>query len=312
MILTVTLNAALDVTYLVPEVVLHTSHRVTAVHERAGGKGINVASVLHRRGLEVLASGLVAGLSGGHVRRDLSRRGVPHAFLDVEGESRRTVSIVAAAGDATVFNESGPQVDRDGWRTYLEQLERLVSQRPVEVVVLSGSLPPGVPVDAYAQLVAAVRAHGARTVLDADGDVLLAALPAGPDIVKPNRQELTAATGIDDPRAGAAALQRRGARDVVVSAGAEGAVAVPGDEPAYRGRLDRVLTGNATGAGDAMVAALAAGLARGRTWPQMLADGIAWSAAAVLQPLAGEVSSNDIDAMTPQVRIEEIDDTRTP
>ena len=144
MILTVTPNAALDISYHVDELVVHQSHRVTAVHQRAGGKGVNVASVLARMGHPVIATGLVGGAAGEEIRADLEARGVTAQFVVVGGSSRRTVNVVSAAhGDATVFNEPGPELAGPDWQSLVAGIDSLLADAAATVVVLSGSLPPG-------------------------------------------------------------------------------------------------------------------------------------------------------------------------
>ena len=197
--------------------------------------------MLHQRGLQVVATGLLGGLGGQQVRADLDARGIAHDFADCGGETRRSVSVVSETdGDATVFNEPGPEVGAGDWQAFEAHLGGLLQRLRPAVVVVSGSLPPGVPADACGRVVAAARAGGARTVVDTSGPALLEALAAGPDVVKPNREELAAATGERDPVAGARLLQRSGAREVLVSAGADGLVLV---EPA--GAVTRGLAGRA-------------------------------------------------------------------
>jgi 1-phosphofructokinase family hexose kinase len=304
-ILTVTPNAALDITYEVDELVPHQSHRITAVRQRAGGKGVNVASVLTRMGRPVIATGLVGGRSGDDIRADLEVRGVSARFVEVGGSSRRTVNVVSAAhGDATIFNEPGLGLTGPGWQSLVAGLDALMVEVAATVVVLSGSLPPGLPDDAYAELVDVGHAHRARVVVDADGPALLGAIRSGPDLVAPNRAELAGATGTQDVAAGVAALRELGARDVLVSCGAEGLVLLPERGSGWQARLPAPLSGNPTGAGDALVAALAAGLASGSTWPQLVQDAVTWSAAAVLQPVAGEIDPDDVARLAPQVLVE--------
>jgi 1-phosphofructokinase family hexose kinase len=305
-ILTVTLNTALDVTYRVQRLQPHTSHRVSEVAQVAGGKGVNVASVLAGRGVPVLATGLLGGVTGELVRTDLDARGIRHSFSPCAGESRRALTVVSEAdGDATVFNEPGPVVQPREWSAFLAHLSGLIDRLGAGVVVASGSRPPGLPGDAYAEVVRAARRGGALSIVDTSGDALMAALAAGPDLVKPNRDELREVTGEDDLVAGARALLARGARTVVASAGADGLVAVSRSAGVLRAALGTPLAGNPTGAGDAAVAALAAGLARGAATRDMLADAVAWSAAAVLHPLAGQARQDDIDRLRPLVRVEQ-------
>ena len=305
MILTVTPNAALDITYQVDELVAHQSHRVTAVRQRAGGKGVNVASVLARMGRPVITTGLVGGATGDEIRADLEARGIAARFVEGGTSSRRTVNVVSAVhGDATIFNEPGPEVTGPGWRSLVAGLHSLMGEAAVTVLVLAGSLPRGLPDDAYAELVALGHTHRARVVVDADGSALRGALTAGPDLVAPNRAELARATGTWDAAAGAAALRELGARDVLVSCGADGLVLMPEHGSGWQARLPSPLSGNPTGAGDAAVAALAAGLADGSTWRQVVQDAVTWSAAAVLQPIAGEIDPDDVARLAPQVLME--------
>lgn len=307
MIITVTLNAALDITYDVAELVPHASHRVTAVRQRAGGKGVNVASVLARMGRAVIATGYAGGRTGADICADLAARGIAHRFVDGGGDARRTVTVVSQLhGDATLFNEPGPLVPAAAWTSLLDTLGELVRDHRAAVVVVSGSLPRGLPADACSQLVAAARAYGARVVVDADGAALRDAVTAGPDVVKPNRAELLAATGCADIAAGVGVLRSSGARDVVVSDGADGLLVFPRGERAFRARLSEPLTGNPTGAGDALVAALAAGLEAADRWPTTAPRAVAWSAAAVRQPVAGEIDPDDVTNLEAQVQMEEM------
>ncbi|MGW5904741.1 1-phosphofructokinase family hexose kinase [Streptomyces althioticus] len=305
MILTVTLNAALDVTYGVDSLRPRTSHRVGAVHRRAGGKGVNVARVLAGRRRAVTVTGLAGGPTGALIREDL--RGIPglrDELVPVSGESRQTVTVVSGDdGDATVFNERGPQVGPAEWRAFTDRFAELV--REASVVALCGSLPPGLPSDAYARLISRAARSGVPSVLDTSGAPLLDALDARPDVVKPNAAELAAATGCDDAVAGAERLRALGARAVVVSSGPGGLLAVTPDGRRCAVPPER-LAGNPTGAGDACVAALAAGLADGAPWGDVLREAVALSAAAVACPVAGDVDSAAYERFRTTVTVEDL------
>jgi tagatose 6-phosphate kinase len=303
-ILTVTLNPALDVTYEVAALRPHATHRVTAVHRRGGGKGVNVARVLTALGVDARTTGLLGGATGEQVRADLDRHAVPHDFTPISGETRRTLTVVAE-GDATLFNEPGPPITDHEWRAFRTHFRELASA--AQVVVLSGSLPPGVPEDAYATLATAARTARPTAapliVLDTGGSTLMAALAGRPDVVKPNAAELAAAVPTaPGPQAAAEELRAEGAVAVVVSLGPDGLLAVTG-EGVWRCRPPRSVRGNPTGAGDAVVAALSralhdhrsTGAHPDRLWPQALADAVALSAAAVHAPVAGEID-HDVHA----------------
>ncbi|MUN40903.1 1-phosphofructokinase family hexose kinase [Actinomadura litoris] len=297
MILTVTLNLAWDVTYEVPSVTWGGSNRVGAVRERAGGKGVNVARVAAALGEDVLAIGLAGGVTGDLVRADLDAVGLPHAFRPVQGTSRRTLTVVTPE-QTTVFNETGPEISLGEWEAFQEHYrERL---RRAEVIVLSGSLPPGVPRDAYATLTAL--AAGRPVILDADGDALSLGVSAGPAVVKPNADELRRATG-RGPVPGARALRNAGANAVLVSLGHEGLLAVTPDG-AWQARPPAPMAGNPTGAGDAAVAATARALISSTPWPALLRDAVALSAAAVRAPVAGDFDAAAYARLLPEIAIE--------
>jgi 1-phosphofructokinase family hexose kinase len=312
-IATVTANPALDVTYYVDRLVPGGEHRVVEVRERAGGKGVNTAGVLRCLGEPVIATGLLGGDTADRIREGLARAGIDESFVAIEGATRRTVVVVAAdEGTATLFNEPGPRVTAAEWSALRTDVERRATD--LSVLTFSGSLPPGVDVDAYADLVAAARAAGtARVVVDTSGRVMAATAAAGPDLMKPNVSELLDAMQVDDPMAGVAELRRLGARAVAVSAGADGLV-LSTPSVSLRAQLDEPLAGNATGAGDAAVAAFARALARPGPDPltdaeaarTMLAEAVAVSAAAVLAPVAGIVDAKNVGLLLTMVHVRDV------
>jgi tagatose 6-phosphate kinase len=303
MILTVTPNVALDITYRVDQLTPGASHRVRWIQERAGGKGINVARPLRVLGHDTLVLGLVGGASAGIVTADLTREGLAHELVTVEGPTRRSVAVVDASNqEATLFNEAGPRVPASSW----DNLEAVVAARLPEAtaLVVSGSLPPGTPDDACARLVRLAAAHRATVLVDTVGEALLQAAAAGADIVKQNSAELLHTTGLPDVAAAATALRRRGAKAVVVSLGAAGMTAST-PEGSWRAAPPAPVVGNPTGSGDAASAALVAGAVAGAPWPQRLRDAVALSAAAVLQPTAGRVDLRDYRSLVAKILVEE-------
>ncbi|MDX3245230.1 1-phosphofructokinase family hexose kinase [Streptomyces sp. ME18-1-4] len=287
MILTVTLNTALDVTYRVPALRPHTSHRVTEVRERPGGKGLNVARVLAALGHEVTVTGFVGGATGRVVQDQLTgTAGVSDALLPVTGVTRRTIAVVdARTGDTTQLNEPGPVITPAEWSAFQEAYEGLLAG--ADAVALCGSLPPGVPVGAYAVLVRTARAAGVPVLLDASGEALRRGVAARPDIIKPNADELAELTGSHEPLRATQDARRRGARSVVASLGADGLTAAT-PEGRWRATPSARISGNPTGAGDSVSAGLLSGLVEQLPWPARLARAVALSAATVLSPTAGE------------------------
>jgi 1-phosphofructokinase family hexose kinase len=316
MILTVTPNVALDVTYRVAELVPETSVRVLEVEQRAGGKGVNVARVLQALGTPVTVTGLAGGTTGDLVRADLAASGLADELVGIDGETRRTVAVVDAGGRVTILLEPGPEVEPEAWARLLDRFDALAGAATVAVV--SGSLPRGVPADACALLVARGRARGCEVIVDTSGEPLATALGARPALVKPNRDELYAVTGgggpvpggatdLDDVAARAGRLHAMGAAAVVVSLGPDGMLAVTA-AGAWHAALGpgTTVAGNPTGAGDAAVAALARGLAAGDPWPERLRDAVALSAAAVLHPLAGGFDAGAYARLRDRVQVREL------
>lgn len=289
MILTVTPNPALDLTWRVDRLVGGGTHRADAGIARAGGKGLNVARVAHAEGEQVLAVTTTGGRVGEEFAAELDASGVPHALVPVAAETRRSIAVVdAALGDTTIINERGVNPSDVEWAAVLgEVVERLPSAR---VLVISGSLPPGAPDALLPMLIAVGKDAGVPVIADTSGPALLRAADAGATVLKPNAAELADATGIADPVEGARSLIDRGAELVLLSLGADGMLAVTASALVHA-RLDEPLAGNPTGAGDAGVAACAVLYAAGVRDPeQILRRATAWSAAAVLMPLAGDIS----------------------
>lgn len=288
MILAVCLNFALDLTYTVDELRPHTTNRVTEVRSRAGGKGVNVARVLDGLGHEVVVTGFAGGRVGDAARAELRSAGLVDELVPVAGETRRTLIVLEdKGGEPTGISEPGPVVSAEEWEGFVERFTALTAG--AGGVALSGSLPPGVPADAYATL---ARESAAPVLLDTSGEALREGVRGAPAIVKPNRLELADLADGDDPVEAAQRVIAMGPEAVVVSAGADGVLAVT-PEGVLRAAPPEAVEGNPIGAGDAAAAALVAGLVAGTPWAERLADAVALSAAAVHAPVAG---SFDADA----------------
>lgn len=283
------LNPALDVTYTVAELRPGASHRVQSVQRRPGGKGVNVASVLHQQGVDAVFAGPVGGATGADLAAGLDRLGIAHRLTPVRDSTRQTVAVVAGGGLATVLNEPGPTLVDAEWSAFSADFASLAKY--AEIITLSGSLPGGVPDNAYGQLISIAHAADATVILDCDGAALREALPAGPDIVKINDHEAAAATGIrtvseTDVFAAADVLHTLGATDVVITRGSAG-VAARTARARFTSTPAGKVDGNPTGAGDAFTAGLAAAMAVGLDWPGRLRRASSWAAAAVGVPTAG-------------------------
>lgn len=306
-VLTITCNPAVDITYDIDVLRLHEAHRVRSVHKRAGGKGVNVARVLQRLGHPVTATGLLGGPGGDEVRA-LLPEGIRQEWVATATPTRSTVALVDPDG-VSLFNEPGAEVSQTDWRSLVQRASELAATHAVTAI--SGSLPAGTSAEVLSELIRSVRSAGSVLAVDTSGSHLVTAAKAGADLLKPNKEELFEATGATEIEAGVAVLLDRGAGAVLLSDGSHGM----GLYTRRKGHLmcwwatpGRVVRGNATGAGDASVAAVVKGLAAhgpDMNWPEALADAVALSGATVLAPTAGDFDEAAYESLRPLVKVEE-------
>ncbi|MFE7429596.1 1-phosphofructokinase family hexose kinase, partial [Streptomyces sp. NPDC057545] len=219
------------------------------------------------------------------------------------GSTRRTIAVVdRTTGDTTQLNEPGPLVSADEWSALLARYEELLTG--ADAVALCGSLPPGIHVGAYAELVRSARAAGVPVLLDTSGEPLRRGIAARPDLIKPNADELAQLTGSRDPLRATRDARRRGAHAVVASLGPDGMLAVTPDGVWQASPPAKVL-GNPTGAGDSAVAGLLSGLVEGLGWPDRLRRAVALSTATVLSPTAGDFDRAAYEELLLCVGVEE-------
>jgi len=268
-ILTVTLNAAVDTTLaLRGALAVGMSQTAAQVLRLPGGKGVNVARVLHTLGLPVRATGCSGGPAAQVIGDGLAAEGIAADFLPISGASRTNVALVDGEGGAgadprvTEINEPGPTVTPIEGERFLARLASLLPG--AQALALCGSLPPGLPDDYYARLIDCARDAGVPALLDTSGRALRSGVTAQPLLVKPNRVEATQLIGrpvrdVHDAVTAAEALRALGASAVALTLGAEGAILVTAGG-AWHGRV--AVTGGVSpvGSGDAFLAGLLAGL----------------------------------------------------
>lgn len=263
---TVTFNPAIDHTITIDHLLPGEVHRARSARQNAGGKGVNVASCLADWGLDVAAYGVLGADNAAPFEALFAAKRIADRFVRVSGSTRLNLKLVDDTG-TTDINLDGIAVDDD----LIEHVagDLTMAAGAGDLVALSGSLPPGCPPDIYARMVAQLREKGARVLLDTSGWPLKHALnaPVLPNVIKPNSSELAAWTGQEQMDRNslletAHRLRRRGVELVVISMGEEGALFVA-EQGAVCARLALDHVASTVGAGDAMVAGLAAGLAQG-------------------------------------------------
>lgn len=286
MITTITLNPAVDKTVEITDFEVGTVNRVSSIRLDAGGKGINVSKVVSSLGGKSKAVGILGGRNGSFIKEYLDHTGIENEFLFVEGETRTNLKIVDNSRKTnTDINEAGPQVSREA----LESVKR-IAFAPLDgdsIVVFSGSVPANVNKDLYGQWITAAKEAGAKTMLDADGELLRQGIQAGPFLVKPNIHELEGffgkkIEGIQEAeKLGRSLIDTYGIQVVVVSLGAKGALFLNGECSLLAHSIE-VGVKSTVGAGDSMVAALAHSFDRGYDFEKAVALAMAASAANVM------------------------------
>jgi tagatose 6-phosphate kinase len=270
-----------------------------------GGKGVNVARIVHQLNAAVIATGFVGGHNGEYIREALTRQGISHDFVTVEGESRLCLNVLHDGGISTELLEPGPPVTFEA----LEALERTVTSYAARssVVILSGSAPIGVPSNWYARMIASIQGAGAQAFLDASGTLLQEGVAAHPDFIKPNESEIGAlldrtARDESDFVAAVRMLVNRGIGCVALTLGAGGAiVGVKG--AAYRVRVPPLPVVSAVGCGDAFVAGMAVGFLRGLAVPERVRLAAAAACANALHREAGRIEAPELQRLLPLIDI---------
>lgn len=309
MILTVTLNAAIDKRYVVEEVRTGEVNRVKECVYTPGGKGLNVSKPAAIYGAEVTATGFVGGHAGHYIEDALEPFGIKSAFYHMEAESRSCINIWDEKNQLqTEFLEPGFTVTEADFERFLEHFRGLAAD--ADVVTISGSVPKGLDGTAYQRMVKLVREAGKLVILDTSGKLLEQGIKAAPTMIKPNLDEIRMLTGkdctdLEEIIEAAKVLHGRGIRIVTVSLGGDGAVVVS-DEGAYRARVPRIHAVNTVGCGDSMTAGFALGLSEGLSIKETLRKASAVSAAAAMREETGFFVKEDMERLLPQIEIIEL------
>ncbi len=308
MILSLTLNPAIDVALSTDRIVYDDRSFITREIETVGGKGINAAMVINAFGGDVRAITPFGGLRGERFAQLIAESQIPVEMIPAEAETRRNISVTDNQGLTIKLDQPGHGLND----AELEQIVACVEQNlpAVEWLMLTGSVPPGVPIDTYARLTEMARGHDVPVLVDTSGEALAKALEARPALVKPNRVEAERLLGrslISEGHALEAAveIERMGAEKVILSLGSQGAIAVWPD-----GRLravpPAVQTGCPIGAGDVLAATCLWALVRGESFPEAFRWGVASATVAASRPGLGYGTPEEVDQVRQKVEIHSI------
>lgn len=311
MIITVTLNAAIDNTLSVPHFRLGDRHRAVDKTAAAGGKGINVARALKCLGQPVIATGFAGGVTGTRIIEYLTAESVLNDFVRIGEESRTsTVLIDPTTGEQTEINEHGPRVSEAELELFREKLMYLAPG--ADICVIAGSIPKGIPYDFYGELVTGLRKAGVTTLVDAEGDVMTHALRSEPDMIAPNLNEAEELVGrefVDDEDLASAPAELRalGAKDAVVTtSGGCWAVLDESQQTTLRVKAPELDPITTVGSGDALVAGLVSARYIGLGPEEALRYAVACGAESTQHFGAGTLDRTAVDHLVDRIEIDSI------
>ncbi|MCW5942317.1 MAG: 1-phosphofructokinase family hexose kinase [Fimbriimonadaceae bacterium] len=309
MILSVTLNACVDHATFVKELRVGDTNRVLRTETDAGGKGVNLSRVTSELGAESQATGFLGGDAGEFVKTVLEHQGVGCPFVWTQGKTRINFSVEdETGGPPTTLNAPGPTITADEWGALLAWCAHLGSSRPA--VAMGGSIPPGVPTEAFEVLVSLFREKGCFVSLDADGEPMRQGVRAKPDLIKPNVAEASRLLDRDLPdlpaRVRAAHdLRALGIGTVLLSMGAEGALLATGNG-VWIGVPPRVDVRSTIGSGDSLLAGYLVGRERGLPSGEALALGTACGAATATTDGSEIARRPEVERLLPLVTVEKL------
>lgn len=309
MIATVTLNPALDKSIYVDRLHPNDANRILRVEVDAGGKGINAARVLKELGEETVALGFVGGQVGSFIELVLKNEGIPTDFVHVKSDTRTNVCIQEMTGSPpTMLNEPGPTISEQDFDQLFDKVRKIAKES--SFVIFGGSLPPGVPKDIYQLLVKVVQDSESKAILDSDGEPMRMGMKSVPYMIKPNREEAERLVNLRVKNVGEATraaniLTKTGVKVVVISMGAEGAVAASADE-IWHAVPPQVTAVSTIGSGDSMVAGIAHILSKGGSLGEALKWGTAAGAATAMTDGTQICKNSQVQDLLAKVRLERV------
>jgi 1-phosphofructokinase family hexose kinase len=313
LILTVTLNAAIDRTVAVPNFQLGHRHRAVEQSTVAGGKGVNVGRALRLLGRPVIATGLAGGPTGTRIVEQLTEEGVLNDFTRIAEESRTNLAVIdPTSGEQTEINERGPEVSAEEVDRFVDKL--LYLAQGADFCVIAGSVPPGIDPDIYGRLVTELHRLEVPVLLDTDGEPMRAGLRAGPAVVAPNAAEAEEAVGhefndADDLVLGLRELIEMGAGEAIITREA-GCVAIVGEASErrrYEVEIEPLEPIAAIGSGDAFLAGYVAARYGGASSRDCLAYGVACGAESTQHFGAGALDRGEVERLLSRVEVRELD-----
>lgn len=308
MILTVTLNPAVDKTYRTQELIPGHVNRMKSMENIPGGKGINVSKILCQYVCPVTATGFLGGYTGHWIEECIRKMGIVCDFVKIAGDTRCSMNVVANNGFVTEILEPGPEVTGEERLLFYGKYRELVQQ--CELVMLSGSAARGLPEDIYAELINIAKEYDRKVILDTSQELLAKGIVAGPYLVKPNRRELEylvghRCSGQTEILVAAHKLLNQGVTYVAVSVGDKGMYLISAEKSIFA-RAPRVKAVNTVGCGDSACASFAMSILKGETMEEMLCRAVAVSAANATTMESGSIPQKLAEEFMQSVCVENL------
>ena len=309
MILTVTMNPSIDVSYPLEELNIDTVNRIEKVSKTAGGKGLNVSRVLSQLNAPLTATGVVGGKFGDYLTEQLDKDGIPHSFSKIDGETRSCIAILHE-GKQTEILESGPEVTAEEQEAFVAHFEELMAD--TDFITISGSLPKGINHDFYSLLIDKATEADVKVLLDTSGATLKASLENThkPFLIKPNETEIADLLGkeIHSNDELVEALEDKqfdGIEWIVVTLGADGAI-VKHQKNYYRVDIPTIKVVNPVGSGDSTIAGLAYALSEGKSPEDVIKSGMVTGMLNTLEEKTGFINVDNFETLFKQIKVEKI------
>lgn len=309
MILTITMNPSIDVSYSLNTLMIDSINRVDQVSKTAGGKGLNVTRVLHQLKAPVLATGVLGGNFGDFIKEELRNEGIRYDFSEINGETRSCIAILHA-GNQTEILEAGPEITEIEQNNFIEKYKKLL--RDVDYITISGSLIRGVDVNFYSRLIAKANEFDVKVLLDTSGAALKESIESKskPYLIKPNEHELSELIDekIDSESSIIEALDNSlfdGIRWVVVTLGKKGAL-IKYDNEYYRVTIPVIEAKNPVGSGDSTIAGFAYSLSSNKEPEEIMKTGMVVGMLNAQEEKTGYINMNNFTELFEKVVVEKI------
>lgn len=309
MILTVTLNPSVDISYKMDHLKLDTVNRVVDISKTAGGKGLNVTRVLRQLGEETAATGFIGGSLGNFIREQMTLSEVQDHFVDVSGETRNCIAVIHD-GNQTEILEAGPEISGSEASTFLEKFTHSI--KTVDYVTISGSQPKGLAADFYVQLLEIAAQNDTPVLLDTSGKSLELALKSEhkPFLIKPNVEELAdlfehELTTSEEIIEALKTPMFKGIEWIVITLGVDGAL-IKHQDVVYRVQIPKVKAVNPVGSGDSVIAGFATAFSRKLQGEDLMKFGLAMGVLNAMEEKTGSVNPEKVDWCIEQMKVTKI------